>query len=186
ATTLTYLYCGGNEFGVFRDVFTRVSANPDDIIAPLREVTGLDTLQPRHVPPKRFTSIATLWESLKEAGYFETRAGEDTQVNAALNTLSVLPYQYGEERSIGVRLDFVGELRGSPNKGHTPGKPVANVEGGIFAGLATDEGIFLDSFAEGVEILCFCQLPPSGLLSADTPTPFDRFRYDQVVIGPLR
>ncbi|MEO0972626.1 MAG: hypothetical protein AAFX85_05980 [Pseudomonadota bacterium] len=190
--TITYLYCDGVVFPVFKDVFTKVSDNPDDAIAALREVTGIADLKRERYDGRSNTTLTSVWETMKRVRYFERRARVNTKVNAGMHTVSAVPFNHSGTDITGIRLDFVGQLRGSPNKGYTPGRPAANVEGGIFTGLVTDAGAWLGTgCSDGCHggggdlgVRCTGDFPPG--VSPEMRNPFASFYYNRVVIGPLQ
>lgn len=183
--TLTYFYCGGDRFGPFRDRFVKVSDQPGDGLAALRDKTGVSVSD---------ASVFDAWVELREADYF-TRPLESALRNTSFYTLAIVPVQREGMETPGVRWDMVGQYRGSPAK-FVHGQPVPGIEGGYFEGTSAEANAATENLAtkaqatadgtylvgEQVVVTCFCDPtqvdPESGM-------PMTNFGYDKVVLGPL-
>lgn len=173
APTITYFYCGGKGLPPFKDVFVKVSDDPGNGIEGIVSVSSVKS--PRE-------TISSLWEEFKVQGEF-TKSRSGSLLNMAKYTISLLPFKKRGRDFRGVRLDLVGQYRGSPEK-YLYGQPIAGLEGGIFQGAEGPDGRYIASVGaeDGMSVLCFCD--PTRL-DWDLPLPLTNFQYTKVVIGPI-
>ncbi len=182
---LTYFYCGApgfekaavdgggtGKFGAFRDDFYKVSDTP-----------RLDALQDVMRVKVGGTHLGEAWVRLQQANYFKRE--RPALLNAFFATVSLVADRgLSKDGPAGVRLDLVGQHRGSPAK-LTDGQPVPGVESGLFRGVSAAGGQrFLVSMVgdEGMAVLCFCGIPRE---KAPGLPPHTTFMYTKVVLGPL-
>ncbi len=185
APRLTNFFCGakgrerspvgsGDEgYGPFRDDFVKVSNDAD--LAQFQGVIGVNL---------EGLTFEQAWAKLADNDWF-TRP-RPALLNAFLATNSLRPHVFRGSGMKGVRLDLVGENRGSPAK-FKDGQPMAAAEGGFFEGVQTPAGRYLVASADrgGYAVLCTGGsgwAPPPG---TDPLPPLTTFRYTKVVIGPL-
>lgn len=175
APTITYFYCGGKGVPPFKDVFVKVSDDPGEGIRNIAGVNDIKSERP---------TISALWEEFKIQDQFRKARAGGALLNTARFTVSLLPFKKRGAESRGIRLDLVGEYRGSPEK-YVYGQPVAGLEGGIFQGSIGPDGPFIASVGieDGMAVLCFCD--PTRI-DWDLPLPLTNFQYTKVVIGPIK
>lgn len=174
APTITYFYCGGKGVPPFKDVFVKVSDDPADGI---EGIAGFNSLKSSR------STISALWEEFKVQDQFRKARAGGALLNTARFTVSLLPFRKRGADARGIRLDLVGEYRGSPEK-YVYGQPVAGLEGGIFQGATGPDGDYIASVGieDGMAVLCFCD--PTRI-DWDLPLPLTNFQYTKVVIGPI-
>ncbi len=167
--SLTYFYCGGEEFGAFKDVFTKVSDEPRDGLAALARHTRVEM---------GAKSIFDAHANLRRRDFF-TAELDGALRNTALYTIATVPVTLKGDEAQAVRWDMVGQYRGSPAK-FVHGQPIAGREGGFFRGLTAPGGKYF--VAHDVAVLCFCD--PTKV-DWETGSPLTNFAYDKVILGPL-
>ncbi len=165
---------GGDEgYGPFRDDFVKVSNDAD--LAQFQGVIGVNL---------EGLTFEQAWAKLADNDWF-TRP-RPALLNAFLATNSLRPHVFRGTRAAGVRIDLVGENRGSPAK-FKDGQPMAAAEGGFFEGVQTPAGRYLVAVGDrgGYAVACtgVAALTASG--GKDALPPLTTFRYTKVVIGPL-
>ncbi len=186
APRMTNFFCGakgrerspvgaGDEgYGPFRDDFVKVSNDAD--LGQFQGVIGVDL---------DGLTFDQAWVKLADNDWF--MRPRPALLNAFLATNSLKPHLFRGTRVKGVRLDLVGENRGSPAK-FKEGQPVAAVEGGLFEGVKMPTGRYLVALGErgGYTVACGGGLTvPTAQDGRDPLPPLTTFRYTKVVIGPL-
>jgi hypothetical protein len=187
AIGITYLHCGGKQFGAFRDQYVKVSDDPAAGLRALARHTGYAIGE---------GSIAAAWQTLRDAGVFTRTPGGSLVTAAFYPSVSTGQAQQAGTGLNSARWDMVGEYRGSPAK-FAHGQPATGTEGGVFEGVSTAQG---DYFVGGeIAVACYGVSPdltpslaPSSSKAASTGTAAARqtfqqspLIYDKIVIGPL-
>jgi hypothetical protein len=186
AMGITYLHCGGAQFGAFRDQYVKVSDDPAAGLRALARHTGLSIGE---------GGVAAAWQTLRDAGVFTRTPGGSLVTAALYPSVSTAQVQRAGTTLNDARWDMVGEYRGSPAK-FAHGQPATGTEGGVFQGVSTAQGDYL--VGGDIAVSCYgvspdltpSRAPSSGPGPAGTASVRQTFQqspltYDKIVIGPI-